>query len=81
MTIHLHTIKASPMPDLLSGLGYVRLTDAIESALDAVAGHRHMRSAKFLTALHAAGFDVAELAGGPIAPRVAADVEDERRAA
>ncbi len=51
---------------MLSGIGYTRLLDAIEGALEEVKGHQQSRPAKFLVALHAAGFDVTELEGGPV---------------
>lgn len=72
MPLNLKLIE-DPMPDLLSGLSFTRLTDAIEVGLEAVKGDRLNRPSKFLAALHAEGFDVVELACGPVKAKIELD--------
>lgn len=64
--------------DLLTGSGYMRLLDAIEAGLNAASGkYFRSRATYFLAALHTAGFDVTEMAGGPVAQRPADEAERE----
>ena len=51
---------------LLSGMGIATLLDAVEDAIDTTKNMRN-RSVPFLVALHSHGFDVVQMAGGPVA--------------
>lgn len=73
IVIHFQPIEEPEMPDtqLLSGYGLAhqnkRLKGAVNGALDATKRYPQYRFERFIEALHAAGFDVQELPGGPIA--------------
>ena len=51
---------------LLSGMGIAVLLDSVEEAIESTKTLRN-RSVLFLSALHARGFDVVQMASGPVA--------------